>query len=84
MPKLTNLTNDDFAIGVLAEAKTIANNEKIRKQPPTKQQIRLCIKLLRDFYIHIKEDDIPEFTSVQEMELWKRKMIHNKLYKNDK
>lgn len=49
MPKLTKLTGSEYTNGVLAEAKRINNNETIRKQPPTEQQVRLCLRVLRDF-----------------------------------
>ena len=44
MPRLTKLTESEYANGVLAEAKRINNNETIRKQPPTEQQVRLCLE----------------------------------------
>ena len=80
MPRLTKLTDSEYANGVFAEAKRINNNETIRKQPPTEQQVRLCLRVLRDFHIHINKDNIPKFKSVQELELWQKKMIHDKLY----
>ena len=75
MPKLVNLTEDEYAMGILKAAKIIEKKEAERKNPPTKQQIKRTLKILRQFRIYVDENDVPEFHNMQELELWKHKMI---------
>lgn len=75
MPKLVNLTEDEYAMGILKAAKIIEKKEAERKKPPTKQQIKRTLKILRQFRIYVDENDVPEFHNMQELELWKHKMI---------
>lgn len=75
MPKLVNLTEDEYAMGILKAAKIIEKKEAERKNPPTKQQIKRTLKILRQFCIYVDKDDVPEFHNMQELELWKHRMI---------
>ena len=75
MPKLVNRTEDEYAMGILKAAKIIEKKEAERKNPPTKQQIKRTLKILRQFRIFVDKDAVPEFHNMQELELWKHRMI---------
>lgn len=63
----------------LAQAEYIRKQEKARKNPPSKTEVKQLLHFLRDFGIYISIEYVPEFRNMQEMELWKKKTILNKL-----
>jgi hypothetical protein len=75
MPRLTYLSEEEYANGILQEAKRIERIEQARKLPPTQKQIKSVLRFLKQFCIQIKPNKVPKFNTVAELELWKKKMI---------
>ena len=68
----------------LAQAEYIRKQEKARKKSPSDSDIKDLLHFLHDFGISISIDNVPKFKNVQEMELWKKKKIMDKLDKYDR
>ena len=66
----------------LAEAEYIRQNEKARQQPPTQVEVKRVVRFLRDFGISVAKNEIPQFDNIQELELWKKKLIAERLDRN--
>lgn len=49
--------------------------ERERKEKPTLKDYRKTIQVLKDFNIHVKLADIPEFRTKADLERWQRKQI---------
>ena len=63
----------------LAQAEYIRKQEKARKKSPSDSDIKDLLHFLHDFGISISIDNVPKFKNVQEMELWKKSKIMDKL-----
>ena len=63
----------------LAQAEHIRKQEKARKNQPSKTEVKQLLHFLHDFGISISIDNVPKFKNVQEMELWKKSKIMDKL-----
>ena len=68
----------------LAQAEHIRKQEKVRKNQPSKTEVKQLLHFLRDFGIYISIEYVPEFRNVQEMELWKKKTIKERLDKYER
>lgn len=53
--------------------------EERRKTAPSKNEVYRVLSLLRQFQIHIRKEDIPEFDNVQQLDFWRKQMIKKKL-----
>ena len=63
----------------LAQAEYIRKQEKARKKSPSDSDIKDLLHFLHDFGISVSIDNVPKFKNVQEMELWKKSKIMDKL-----
>lgn len=63
----------------LAQAEYIRKQEKARKKSPSNADIKDLLHFLYDFGISVSIDNVPKFKNVQEMELWKKSKIMDKL-----
>lgn len=54
-------------------------NEERRKTAPSKNEVYRVLSILRQFQIHIRKEDIPEFDNVQQLDFWRKQMIKKKL-----
>lgn len=53
--------------------------EERRKTAPSKNEVYRVLSILRQFQIHIRKEDIPEFDNVQQLDFWRKQMIKKKL-----
>lgn len=53
--------------------------EERRKTAPSKNEVYRVLSLLRQFQIHIRKEDVPEFNNVQQLDFWRKQMIKKKL-----
>lgn len=53
--------------------------EEKRKTAPSKNEVYRVLSILRQFQIHIRKEDIPEFDNVQQLDFWRKQMIKEKL-----
>lgn len=53
--------------------------EERRKTAPSKNEVYRVLSILRQFQIHIRKEDIPEFDNVQQLDFWRKQMIEKKL-----
>nr|DAZ58672.1 MAG TPA: hypothetical protein [Caudoviricetes sp.] len=53
--------------------------EERRKTAPSKNEVYRVLSILRQFQIHIRKEDIPEFDNVQQLDFWRKQMIKEKL-----
>lgn len=53
--------------------------EERRKTAPSKNEVYRVLSILRQFQIHIRKEDIPEFDNVQQLDFWHKQMIKEKL-----
>lgn len=53
--------------------------EERRKIAPSKNEVYRVLSILRQFQIHIRKEDIPEFDNVQQLDFWRKQMIKKKL-----
>ncbi len=77
MSELTTPSEKDYANQISYQRKHIAAQEDSRKQKPTQRDIQRVIRFLKQFCIHIKPSQIPEFETKGDLERWKKKIIKN-------
>lgn len=53
--------------------------EERRKTAPSKNEVYRVLSILRQFQIHIRKEDVPEFDNVQQLDFWRKQMIKKKL-----
>lgn len=53
--------------------------EERRKTAPSKNEVYRVLSILRQFQIHIRKEDIPEFDNIQQLDFWRKQMIKEKL-----
>lgn len=75
MIEITKPSEKDYANQLAYQRKHIEAQENSRKQKPTQRDIQRVIRFLKQFCIHIKPNQIPEFESRGDLERWKKKII---------
>ena len=53
--------------------------EERRKTAPSKNEVYRVLSILRQFQIHIRREDVPEFDNIQQLDFWRKQMIKKKL-----
>ena len=60
-----------------ARKRAVANDQKMRNSPPTKEDIIVCRQILKDMGINVV---IPTFATYRELENWKKNKIMEVLH----
>lgn len=74
MFEITKPSEKDYANQLAYQRKHI-EDKKILQTKTTQRDIQRVIRFLKQFCIHIKPNQIPEFESRGDLERWKKKII---------